>query len=259
MPKPVKALVLTCDRYRVFTDHMISCYGKLWPGHPFVFHVPYQKIPPEPHDEGRIYIRCPGDIQGTARALLNGLDDEEMIYWCIDDKYPIRLDTASIARLHRYLFSDGRPDIGGLLFCRCRGMWKKRNLSGGLIKDDLGNVLLERKNYSQIWIHQYLKVKVLRHLFDSFPEVIATAKEMDEYKGRLQKPESHRLFVTRKNHGVFGESTTRGMVTANCLGSLRAHNLSPPAWTITDAPRVKTMGQENMFSSLINRLAERFR
>jgi hypothetical protein len=126
------------------------------------------------------------------------------------------------------------------------------------VKDGHGNVFLERNNYSQIWIHQYLKVKVLRHLFDSFPEVIPTAKEMDQLKSQLENPTSHRIYVTQDNLGAFGESTTRGVVTLNCWNSLHAHNLTPPAWTATNAPRDKTMGQENKFRRFINGLVNRF-
>jgi hypothetical protein len=33
----MKAIVLTCDRYRALTEHMIRKYEELWPDHPFVF------------------------------------------------------------------------------------------------------------------------------------------------------------------------------------------------------------------------------
>src|SRR5262245_44152364 len=57
----IPAIVLTCDRYRPLTEHMILCYGGVWPSHPFAFHVPFQRRAPEgarvvPH-------RTPPDIR----------------------------------------------------------------------------------------------------------------------------------------------------------------------------------------------------
>src|SRR5438046_9676836 len=40
----MKAIVLTCDRFRAITEHMIRQYETLWPDHPFVFRVPYQNL-----------------------------------------------------------------------------------------------------------------------------------------------------------------------------------------------------------------------
>ncbi len=38
----MKAIVLTFDKYMIFTDHMILTYQKLWPNNPFIFKIPYQ-------------------------------------------------------------------------------------------------------------------------------------------------------------------------------------------------------------------------
>ena len=96
--KPIKAIVLTYDKYHSFAEHMVFCYEKLWPKHPYIFQVPYQQIPPTLPTSKVQYHRCPLDIKGTVLTLLDGLDDEEMIYWCIDDKYPIKLDIRKIKK-----------------------------------------------------------------------------------------------------------------------------------------------------------------
>src|SRR6187397_1047533 len=43
-PDKIKAIVLTCDRFRAITRHLILKYERLWPDHPFIFHVPYQEL-----------------------------------------------------------------------------------------------------------------------------------------------------------------------------------------------------------------------
>jgi hypothetical protein len=50
------------------------------------------------------------------------------------------------------------------------------------IFDVFGNVYLRRRNYEQIWLHQFLRVKVIRNLFQNFPDGITSAKLMDSLK-----------------------------------------------------------------------------
>src|SRR5436305_13654511 len=97
-PDKIKAIVLTCDRYRAITQHLIFQYHRLWPDHPFVFHIPYQELGGE--DTERIkYRQAPSDIKATVLHLLADIDDEEWVYWSVDDKYTIQLVTNRIASL----------------------------------------------------------------------------------------------------------------------------------------------------------------
>ena len=119
LPNKIKAIVLTCDRYHVITRHMIYQYDRLWPDHPFVFIVPYQTL--QRPDTKRVkYVKAPGgkasDIPFTILELIANLDDEELVYWCSDDKYPIQLLTGKIASLMRYARQSaeisGRRSVG---------------------------------------------------------------------------------------------------------------------------------------------------
>src|ERR1043166_9179142 len=94
----MKAIVLTCDRFRPMTEHMILQYTRLWPTHPFVFRVPYQLV--RGSDTDRVEFRQTSEnIRATVLELLSDLGDEEWIYWCIDDKYAIQLVTEKIETL----------------------------------------------------------------------------------------------------------------------------------------------------------------
>ena len=228
-PDKIKAIVLTCDRYRAITEHMIFQYDRLWPDHPFVFQVPCQEL--RGTDTERVkYLSSPSDIKGTVLHLLAGIDDEEWIYWCVDDKYPIQLVTSKIARLISHAMRS--PEVDGLLFCRCRATLNnpKLTLYPRKVKNPFGDVYLERKAWFQIWIHQMLRAKVLRHLFTHLPDHIPNAKTMDELKNDVPKLSEHRLFVTKENFAVFGESTRRGVVTQNCYESMIAAGIELPEW-----------------------------
>src|SRR5437016_4313029 len=216
----MKAVVLTCDRYRAITEHMILQYEKVWPNHPFVFRIPYQNLGGAA--TGRMeFLKTPESIQETVLQLIADLDDDEWIYWCMDDKYPIQFVLPKINQLMTEVIRS--PDISGFLFCRGKALLQKPEVT--LYPEErrnaLGDVYLERKGWHQIWIHQLLRVKVLRHLFSRMPKEIASAKLMDQLKDEIPKPPEHRLFVTRENFAVFGESTHKGTLNQNCYESIR--------------------------------------
>ncbi len=184
-PDKIKAIVLTCDRYRATTEHVIFQYDRLWPDHPFVFHVPYQELGGVDTERVR-YLTSPSDIKGTVLHLLAEIDDEEWIYWCVDDKYPIQLVTDKIASLISHAMRS--PEVDGLF------------------------------------------AKVLRYLFTHLPDHIPSAKAMDELKDDVPKLAEHRLFVTKENLAIFGESTRRGVITQNCYESMIAAGIELPEW-----------------------------
>jgi hypothetical protein len=237
------AIVLTCDRYRALTEHMIHCYNDVWSRHPFLFCVPYQAVDGINSSNSR-YVRTPPRIKETVLNLLMDLEDEQWVYWCIDDKYPMQLKLERIEPIVDWLSSElSGEDISGLLFCRCRSLLHSDNLTGNRRISKSGEVLLERRAYHQIWIHQFLRVKVLRYLFRSFPDEISSAKTMDTLLLNVQKPASHRLFVTRDNLAIFGESTSRGEITKNCYESIRNKKLPLCEWTLRDDAKEIIMGR----------------
>jgi hypothetical protein len=243
MGEHMKAIVLSFDRHRVMTQHMIAQYARLWPDHPFVFRIPFQTLSGA-NSVREEYIQTPPDIPDTILKLIVDLDDEEWIYWCADDKYPIDLRTEKFTELFGY--GSEQTDVAGLLCCRCRITLDQPELSlvpgSERITAD-GDVLLERRKWYQIWIHQFLRVKVLRYLFTNMPKEIPNAKAMDDLKNDIPKPDGLRLFVTQKNYAVFGESTQRGAITENCYRSIKANGLKVPEWFRQSNGNYVTMGQ----------------
>jgi hypothetical protein len=237
----MKALVLTCDRYRVMTEHMILQYERLWPGHPFQFRIPWQELGGK-DSPAREYVKSPAPIKATVLKLLEDLADDEWVYWCLDDKYPMRLAVDSIQALLPDI--ERMKDLDGLLFCRCRETLDKPELTlmPGVRSGPSGESYLERKTWWQIWIHQFVRVKVIRHLFRNLPDNIPNAKVMDDMKFDVAKLPEHRLFVTQNNYAVFGESTIDGIITQNCHDSIRKAGMALPDWFSRSNGRHVTMG-----------------
>lgn len=226
------AIVLSCDRYHAFAQHMMARYQALWRDHPFTFRVPWQERRPTCASCRIEPVRTDAGIRQTVLTLLEDIDDETFIYWCIDDKFPIHLDTDVLSRVVTAIQQQRVGPVDGLLLQRGGNHRKPVHLQSRQTTAIAGIASLERSNYKHIWIHQFVRAKVIRHLFTCFPEHIPSAKAMDPLKNRLPKPLGHRLFVSAHSHCRFQESTSRGRITGDCLRSFQAMQLDVPAWAV---------------------------
>jgi hypothetical protein len=236
---PVTAVVLTCQKYVPLAEHMIDRYDAVWPDHPFVFRLPdglatrgmagrhpgRVELVPTDEGEGR------GRFRAAVLGLLAGLADDAWVYWCIDDKYPMWLDRSAAADVTRAVGTITDPTICGLSFARARKLFDPRFLGDDTLRL-AGRSFVRRTSYSQFWLHQFLRVRVLRHLFGGFPEVIGAAKEMDDLLLARVLPPDQGLYVLERNAVVFGESTSRGVLTANCAASLSRGRGLPEGFAI---------------------------
>jgi len=244
MEHRIKALVMTYDRHRVFAEHMMAVYEKLWPDHPFQFIIPYQQLFGA-ESELRRYKQSPQSIRETVHTLLDGIDDEEWVYWCWDDNYPVWLDKGRMSAIVSWIRRIQDHEVSGVLACRCFKFQRKTSLLDKKIYDNSGNGYLEIKGYRRIWSHQFLRAKVIRHLFfDVFPDDLANIRTMGALTRRAELPASHRRFVSKKNLMLIGESMVKGVITRNCHESLKRYGLSMPEGFNGVIGREKIMGPE---------------
>ena len=236
----IKAIVMSLDRNRAMTEHMILQYEKLWPDHPFIFRIPYQTLGGK-DSETRQYIQSPEPVRATVLRLLEDVDDEEWIWWCLDDKYPVRLMLDRVKRFIELALES--PKMSGMLFCRCRQLLRrpKKTLFPGKWRDRDGQVYYERRGWQQIFIHQLLRAKVPRHLYLNLPA--HGQRDHDKLKHDVIKPPDWRLFVTRENFAVFGESTQLGKITQNCYDSIIKTDIELPERFHTPNGRCTFMGE----------------
>ncbi len=233
----MKAIVLSCDRYHPFANHMIARYGAIWRNHPFTFRIPWQLNQPTAEWGPTEPIQTGPGIRETVLGLLEDISDDTFVYWCIDDKFPIWLDAAAISAAHAFLLSDSAKHIDALLLHRAGNHCKAKNLLTTKTTLSEGITAIERANYKHIWLHQFTRAKVLRHLFSAFPEVLFAAKKMDSLKNQIAKPLDHRLYVSEHSYCLFHESTSRGKITRNCLDSFQSMEMNVPVWAIPLRPR----------------------
>ena len=253
----MKALVLTFDRYKPFAEHMIMCYEQLWPNNPFTFRVPYQSEDVKRYFEekygGKVeMIKSPSGIVDTMFALSDDLDENEWVYWCMDDRYPMTLNVTEVEKCLNFIESESGQNISGLMFCNSPRMWMPKNSywHNYKIRTQEHQTYYRRKNYTMIWNHQFLRVKVVRTFFNLFPRVMKQAKEMDYIKDKAVLPDDQRLYMLDHNIGVYGESTNRGVMLKNCAESFKEKGLTiPEEFKLSDKSIVK--GTNSRLDNLI--------
>lgn len=226
----MKAIVLTYDKYQKISEHMLFCYSKLWPNNPFIFCIPTQnlnEIEYRKHQNRIKLLRVPADIKSTVKIQLMNINDEEIVYWCMDDRYPIELDINKISKLQDWFLKNSEY-IDGISFTLSSKDYsvKYSHIFTNKIIGPNGYKLFKKKHYGSIWSHQFIKAKVLRTFFENMPSNIKKAKDMDNYLLKESVlPKEFNLYVTSKSLGLFGESMSRGMITKNCLKSIKDHKL----------------------------------
>jgi hypothetical protein len=195
-------------------------------------------------------------------GLLEGLPDDGWVYWCIDDKYPIWIDLPVVRRTLAALDAMP-PQVAGLCCSRRLSARRERAIArphdGGRLSEERADCLRvaglrfrKRTDYKRIWLHQFLRVRVLRGLFGGFPEIVAVAKKMDDLIEQAVLPPEDGLYVLDRNAMVFGESTHRGMLTLNCAESLGRERGVPEGFEI--APKRMVIGRRPPW---VVRLADR--
>jgi hypothetical protein len=254
----MKAIVLTYDKYIKFAEHMIHTYEKLWPSHPFIFRVPYGNYPklfpkfrnrveflqmdcaltnyPNETDtetETDTGTKPVNPIRETVLTLLRDLPDEEWIFWCMDDKYIIRIWEEEANDIYDFVIKNNEPNLLVVNFMRRRsdGYFKtnKHIREGIKILTPNGQILRETSletSLPDLWSHQFIRVKGLRRIFESFPDRPFKAKEMDSFKHFKEAGE--RQLIVENNLVVVGESTSRGEITENCAASFRRWRMKLP-------------------------------
>lgn len=231
----MKAIVLTCDKFMPFADHMLRTYQASWPDNPFTFRVPYQEFPESLKQEhgGKVeLIQTPRAIKATVLKLVDDLPEDEWVYWCIDDKYLISFDKDEVEKTLAWL-----PEIEDRTLCGVSvyGSMKKGLDLDDRIENEHGQIFFLRKGharaYNGIWTHQFLRVRALREFMGILPddylpvpweELIETVPEP-----KVCMPD-RKFYILGWNTVTFGESTAKRRMTKNCLNSFKDHGLPVP-------------------------------
>src|SRR5687768_9698751 len=161
------AIVLTFDEQLGLAELTHKRYLARWPTCPFTFRVPVNGAAPGPAFEyldaqpNCVLVPSPREIGPSMLALLDGIDDERWVYWCIDDRYPIWLEPDALDEICAQL--DGcPPHVEEVKLFR----WKDRVAPGACTVGSLP-FTPQRPGTREwgFWHHHFIRAGPLRRLF----------------------------------------------------------------------------------------------
>jgi len=229
----VKAIVLTHDPQIGLADLVVRAYRRLLGRDLFEFRIPVNGASARARMRGHACVHCVPSapaIQPSMAALLEGVRDEEWVYWAIDDRYPVRVDPGRFLPLHDAILQGTLDRADGIKLLR----WREP-LESGLLSTPAGHFQLQRKRCIWgFWHHHFLKGKVLKSAF--LGERAAAAPMVRDLNRLLQEfgwGELEQIYVPCDGPLVhLGEPLLRGRLTLNGVQALQAHGCEVPAYKV---------------------------
>lgn len=89
----MKGIVLSFDPHLEIANLLVETYNRLWPDCRFQFRIPFTDRDPRSifRAQNVEFISTAPDIRSTVESLLCDLPENEFVFWCIDDRYPIEI------------------------------------------------------------------------------------------------------------------------------------------------------------------------
>ena len=220
---------------------MIAQYEKLWPSNLFTFRIPWNVTYPETidsqfHDKTEL-INTDIKFKETFHGLTQDLDDNEWVYWCIDDKYPIHIEEHKANKVFNFVKSISDPNIINVSFHFVRQIKSSANRmqregSGREVRFE-GLRFIEHKSFINNWLHQFFRVKALREFWSNI-------KEPDQYQAKQMdydvQPLTGISLTLDHNMCTYGESTDKGSITKNCEDNCIENNIAIPDYFLPALP-----------------------
>lgn len=219
----MQAIVLSHEPRHAFVELVLRSYEH-WPCGDFVFRVPFTTRPPAFRTERRVEpVRAAEPVGDTMAALLEGIADDEFVYWCTDDRYlDAVLDRAALESLDAWVRSGAELPFDALR------LLNHTPPGPGAIAVGTARVHEHRAETARgFWHHSYVRAGVLRECFLGSRRRDCTVEEVnrDLRAGRFR----HRILSATDSLVRLGETTILGRITANCVEAFARVGLAVPA------------------------------
>ena len=249
----MKAIVLTFDKQIGFAELLYKKYMSLWQNCPFQFQVAYndeESIPNSLKNKGNInLLKTESDIRSTMSSLLEKVEDDEWVYWCIDDRYPTYIDVPVVKSIIEFI-ECGKADSMELNSIKLMN-WKEK-------KDETKNVIevgsrsfnyqkwREPGNLWGFWHHRFDLAKNLKTAFlnNNLPKEykigdIQVYHEMSDV-GFLENT----IYPSGEFILKLSEPCMRGKLTENGILDLKQNNCKVPNYEIMDCSKTFVNSRE---------------
>lgn len=232
----MKALVLTYDKQVGLAELVVKSYMALWKDCPLQFVIP-RNDDSSPHfdflaaQKNVSLVRTPPGIHGTMAALLDGFEDEAWVYWCIDDRYPIKIEQAAMQKVLDFIASGAAEHLNAIKLMH----WKE-TVDPSCAEFCIGDRTFRfqtRSSPAGFWHHHFLRVKALKDVFvgSAADGVADTPAALNQYyfqKVALSDGFKSRAFPADGPIIQLGETLANGLLLANACDALAQYNCPVP-------------------------------
>jgi len=225
----MKAIVLSYDDRAPYVDLVLSSYKNKWRECPLQFVIPYNEHLPYHRNKHSAlnckFVKTPKSVKQTMIKLLEDVDDDEFVYWCLDDIYPCKEFQANEVN-SAYRFALANPNVGAIRLFRPPGVGRSRAFQ------TIGKTQYTRGfSHAGFWFHYFIRKQCLLPVFthhtvddDTSINVLGPNRQRIGLK--------YDILFPVQNLATFGE-TTRGRkrITKNCHEDMKRYGIKPPEGT----------------------------
>ncbi len=235
----MKAIVLSFDKQAGFAELAYKKYMALWPKCPFEFLIPVNNS--AKYESFSFFSKCknvtlvdsPSDIRSTMNALLSDISDDEWVFWCIDDRFPIKiLDLPLLGAMVEMIESGNLDSLNGIKLFR----WREDILEKTITINDMSFSFQQPHTLFGFWLHSFVKSKVLKQIFltDELKQNYKISDITSFFHPKSKIDVFENTIVPQNDILLMGEPCIEGELTVNGYKELKQNNCPLPAYKITD-------------------------
>lgn len=235
----MKAIVLTFDKQAGFAELTYKKYMTLWENCPLEFLIPvnnkeeYQSYDFFKSCNNVELIESKSDIRSTMKTLLSGINDDDWVYWCIDDRFPTEIiDKDLLNNLFREIESGKLDHLNGLKLFRWHEDISEETM---LLANNIFHVQ-RPKGLFGFWLHSFVKAKVLRKIFlsDQLNKIYKISDITTYFHNKPQIDVFQKTVIPQNNIILMGEPCIEGEITVNGYKELKENSCPIPSYKITN-------------------------
>jgi hypothetical protein len=232
----MKAIVLSYDKQVGLAQLVIKAYQNMGVANYLEFLVPINQQDTRKYFDQFDNVRCidsPEDIINTMRSLLEGIPDEEWVYWCIDDRYPLSVNPYEFERILELINKGDLAFANGIKLMH----WREDLTNETKIINNIEFSKQESIGTMGFWHHHFLRAKVLRRFFltDNIHNYNQIGR-INRYQNKKEKLDFFDGYYVPMETTIatFGEPLTLGRLTKNGFKALEDNNCIVPDYECID-------------------------
>lgn len=232
--KKIKVLILTYDQQIGLAELVVKKYSSLGLAANLEFLIPVNSQNTKfngQYDSVR-FIPSKPDILSTMKALLDECDDDEWVYWGIDDRYPIEVERDSFNSIVTAVRNGLSRQVEGIKLLP----WREELRDSSF--EISGNEFFLQKPISMFgfWHHQFLRSKILKQAFFKYNKhSFNSVNSFNSYYQKMEKiPFFDNIYVSSRPIISLGEPLWCGKLTTNGVLELQGNNCSIPDYEKVD-------------------------